>query len=693
LDLPFLLLAVSTVIIASRLVVRLPGINGQITVSDTFIFLSIFLYGGEASVLLAAVEGVCSSIGISRKAITYVFNAAVMACSTFLSVLAVRLLFGPLAEIAGPGLSFDAQLVSVVCVMALVKYVTNTGAVAVAQALKTDKPLWQTWTDNYLWTSITYIAGASAAAIIVKLGSVVGFYAVVAVAPVIAIVYWTYRTAIKNIEMAAAAAKAEQIERHVIELNGHLAEQNRISRELEESREHFRRAAFHDALTGLPNRSLLTDHLRSAIRVALEHEGYRYAVLFLDMDRFKNINDSLGHVAGDRFLVMIARRLEKCVRPGDLVARLGGDEFAILLGDLNDFRDAVQIAERVQKELTRPFNLNGHEVYTSASIGITLSTIGYEHPENILRDADTAMYRAKENGKARHEVFDTVMHARAVALLQLESDLRRAVDRGEMRVEYQPIVALESSRIVGFEALVRWQHPERGVISPAEFIPLAEETGLIIDIGQWVLGEACRQARAWQALSPAFKPLTISVNLSSKQFMQREMIDRIRWTLRDSDFDPRCLKLEITESVVMKNTETASSMLKQLRGLGVQVGIDDFGTGYSSLSYLYRFPVNTLKIDRFFISKLGAGDENSEIVRTIITLANNLGMEVVAEGVETAEQFAELRALKCDYGQGFFFSKPLEARYAQALLMDWPEARMPEVGPEVLEVQSGETGF
>ncbi len=675
-DLSFMLLAISTVTIASRMVVRLPGINGQITVSDTFIFLTMLVYGGEAGVLLAAAEGICSSIGISRKALTFAFNAAVMSISTFLSVWAVRVFFGPITGLAGVGVSFDANFVSAICVMALVKYLTNTGAVAVAQGLKTDKPLWQTWTDNYLWTSITYFAGAFAAALIVKAGNTVGYFVVVAVAPVVAIVYWTYRTYTKNIEMVAVAAKTEQTERHVEELSRHISEQNRISRELAESREHFRRAAFHDALTGLPNRSLLTDRLRQAIQHTVEREDHHYGVLFLDMDRFKNINDSLGHVAGDRFLVMIARRLENCVRPGDMVARLGGDEFAILLDNLEDFEDAERVAARVQKELTRPFNLNGHEVYTTASIGITLSTIGYEHPENVLRDADTAMYRAKENGKARHEVFDTVMHARAVALLQLESDLRRAVERGELRVHYQPIVRIEDEKIAGFEALVRWQHPERGLVPPGEFIPVAEETGLIVEIGQWVLEESCRQMREWQKLSPVFRPLTVSVNLSCKQFAQPDLIERIKRTLRETDLDPRCLKLEITESVMMQSAETASSMLKQLRALGIHVGIDDFGTGYSSLSYLHRFPVNQLKIDRYFIGRMGAGDENSEIVRTIITLGSNLGMEIVAEGIETVEQLAQLRALKCEYGQGYFFSKPLEGQGAEALLLAWSEAEI-----------------
>ncbi len=350
----------------------------------------------------------------------------------------------------------------------------------------------------------------------------------------------------------------------------------------------------------------------------------------------------------------------------DTVARLGGDEFAVLLDGLGDARAAITVADRIKGDLTQPFNLDGHEVYTTASIGIALSTTGYEQPENVLRDADTAMYRAKENGKARHELFDQVMHARAVALLKLENDLRRAVERGEFEVYYQPIIALETNRITGFEALVRWQHPERGFISPGEFIPLAEETGLIFEIGRLVLGAACRQMRRLQQLTS--RPLTMSVNLSSKQFSQPHLIDQIQQTLVETELDPRCLQLEITESVVMENAETAAAMLKQLRALGVRLSIDDFGTGYSSLSYLHRFPVSMLKIDRSFIGRMGAGDENAEIVRTIITLASNLGMQVVAEGVETEAQLAHLRALGCAYGQGYLFSHPVDGEQAAALL-------------------------
>jgi diguanylate cyclase (GGDEF)-like protein len=665
LDLRFLLLATITIGIGSRLSVHVPRVNSEITVSETFIFLTMMLFDGEAAVLLSLVEGFCTSLRFNKKRFHHVFNSNVMALCYFLTVWALRLCFGPIPMLAHGASS--AVFVLSIGVMSLVQYATNSGIVGTCVALKSEQPIWQTWRQNYLYTSITYIAGAAAAAIITKLIVLFGFYVVIATTPIVAIVYFTYYFYLKNAE--AKTEQVEQAQRHIEELSRHISEQERISRELEQSKEHFRHAAFHDALTGLPNRALLTDHLKLAIERGKQQKGHIFAVLFLDLDRFKNINDSLGHSNGDQLLVAIARRVEECLRPMDTVARLGGDEFAILLDGLEDFNDAIHVAERVQAELTRPFNLSGHEVYTTASIGIALSTTGYEDPENLLRDADIAMYRAKENGKARYELFDTVMHAHAVALLQLENDLRRAVEREEFSVYYQPIVSLETDRLAGFEALVRWDHPERGIVAPGEFIALAEETGLITEIGQWVLRDACQQMRRWQWQAPVNRPLTLSVNLSSKQFTQPDIVEQVKRILLETDFDPRCLRLEITESVVMENAEQAASMLKQLRDLGVHLSIDDFGTGYSSLSYLHRFPVTTLKIDRSFISRMGAGDENSEIVKTIITLANNLGMEVVAEGIETEDQLAQLRALKCEYGQGYLFAKPVNAETAERLIL------------------------
>ena len=444
-----------------------------------------------------------------------------------------------------------------------------------------------------------------------------------------------------------------------------------VMRDITERRQAEERTAHeaaHDNLTGLPNRAFFIDHLKRAIARSKRHADYMFAVLFLDLDRFKNINDSLGHVIADQLLVEIGRKLEVALRPEDMVARFGGDEFVVFLDDIKAVSDATRVANRIHLELVSPFNIGGNEVFTSTSIGIALSLHGYDRPEDCLRDADTAMYRAKALGSARHEIFDKSMHDHAVALLKLETDLRRAVERGEFRVHYQPIVSLKTSRISGFEALLRWQHPARGLILPAEFIAVAEETGLIIPIGQWILGEACRQTRIWQEQIDADPPLVISVNLSSKQFLQNDLIERINQMLLTTGFDARSLKLEITESVVMENAGEATARIGQLRDLGVKLYMDDFGTGYSSLSHLHRFPVGTLKIDRSFINQMSAPDENSEIVRTIVSLAHNLHMEVIAEGVETEEQLSHLKGLECEYGQGYYFSRPVDAESAGGLI-------------------------
>jgi len=426
--------------------------------------------------------------------------------------------------------------------------------------------------------------------------------------------------------------------------------------------------AFHDGLTGLPNRSLFRDRLSHILEVTKRREDYLFAVLFLDFDRFKVINDSLGHLVGDQLLIAIAHRLKSCLRAVDTVARFGGDEFAILLEDLKNANAAIEVADRIQQELALPFNLNQQEVFTTTSIGIALSSTGYTRPEDFLRDADTAMYRAKALGKSRYVVFDQAMHTRAVTLLQLENDLRRAIERQQFQIHYQPIVSLKSGILTGFEALVRWQHPDCGLISPAEFIPIAEETGLIIPIGAWVLREACRQMRIWQELFPAHSPLTMSVNLSAKQFSQPDLIGQIVNILQETQLDARSLKLEITESVILENAELTAQMLEKLQALGIRLSIDDFGTGYSSLSYLHRLPINTLKIDRCFIENVDVDLEKLELVRTILTLAWNLGMDVIAEGVETTGQLAQLRGLECESGQGYFFSRPVDSQTATELI-------------------------
>jgi diguanylate cyclase (GGDEF)-like protein/PAS domain S-box-containing protein len=429
--------------------------------------------------------------------------------------------------------------------------------------------------------------------------------------------------------------------------------------------------ALHDVLTRLPNRTLFMERLRQAILLAQRTKGSLFATLFLDLDRFKVINDSLGHMIGDQLLVAIAQRLMTCLRPNNTVARLGGDEFVILLEDIKDSSQVTAIADRIQQELMQPFNLSGHEVFTTVSIGIALSSTGYTLAEDVLRDADIAMYRAKAKGRACYAIFSKGMYTRAVAQLQLETDLRWAIDRQEFELYYQPIVSLNNNRITGFEALLRWQHASRGLIYPGEFISLAEETGLVVPIGLWVLREACRQMQVWHTNFTQIPPLTISVNLSGKQFTP-QLIEDIQKILHETRLPAHCLRLEITESILMENTDSAALMLAQLQALGIQLSMDDFGTGYSSLSYLHRFPIDTLKIDRSFINKIDVDGEQLAIVRTIITLAWNLGMDVVAEGVETPKQLAQLRALQCEYGQGYFFSEPINSQSVAQLMATAP---------------------
>ena len=765
LDGRFLLLAAVTLGLGSRITVKIPRLSSHISISDTFILLTVLLCGGEEAVLLSALDGFCSTLHLSKKRQTYLLNASVTALSTFVTVWTLRLLFGPIENLLTEG--YSPTYIIALCAMGLVQYIVNSGLVAMGVALKTGQSVLQTWRKHYLWTSITYFAGASAAGIITKFIGVIGFTAFIAALPIIFIVYFTYKTYLKNIEAAerhvAALQESEerfrsafdyaaigmalvspegkwlQVNHSLCEIVGY-SEQELLGMnwesithpdDLSSVRTHVeqllagklptyqtekrylhkngsevwiflslsltrdpetkstrlifqiqditdrKRAerqllhdALHDTLTGLPNRALFVDRLKQALARTKRLGPHQFSVLFLDLDRFKVINDSLGHIVGDQLLVGIARRLEACLRPGDTVARLGGDEFTILLEDVIDIDEAITVAERVEKELSSPFNLGGHEVFTTVSIGIAPSTIGYDRPDDILRDADTAMYRAKSLGKARHEVFDKTMHARAVNLLQLETDLRRAVERQEFLLYYQPIVVLETGEICGMEALIRWQHPEHGLIPPSKFIPVAEETGLILQMGQWGIREACRQMHQWRSQFGADIFFPVSVNLSSKQFSQPDLIEQVMSALHDTGLDATGLRLEITESVVMENIESATEMLKQLRTLGVESSIDDFGTGYSSLSYLHRFPSSTLKIDRSFVSRMCDGSDNLEIIRTIVMLARNLGMTVVAEGVETKEQVEQLHALDCNQAQGYFFSRPMAAETATRFISE-----------------------
>ena len=770
LDWRFVLLVASMATVASRLSIPIPYVKGQVTVGDTIVFLTLMFYGGEAAVVIAAVDGLSSSLYVSRKPRVWLFNCSQMALSTFITVWVLRSLFGSIRALDAAG--FSLVFFGAICVMFFVQYATNSGLVATYTALKTNQPILLTWRTSYLWTSISYLAGASVAGISERYLKGVSIYAILLLSPVIAIIYVTYKTYLRNIESSIAQATeakrhAElleaseerfrsafdyasigmalvseegrwlQVNRALSQLLGYsegellttdiqtlmhpedlgdlLIQQARVMEgktlRFETEKRYVHKAghevwtlssvspvrdpetnrlrlifqiqditdrkraesqlvhdAFHDALTGLPNRSLFVDHLKLAIARSARHKDV-FSVLFLDFDRFKVVNDSLGHLVGDQLLIAMARRAEKCLRPGDTIARLGGDEFTILLEGLKSQDEAIHIAERIQRDLTVPFEVQGHKVFTSASIGIAPSTIGYSRPEDVLRDADTAMYSAKARGGCCYDVFDKTMHARAMEMLEMQNDLRQAIARNEFAVFYQPIVSLDTFHIQGFEALVRWKHPRYGLISPDRFIPMAEETGLIISIGEWVLRTACAQAKQWQEQYARDELITMSVNISRKQLDREDLVSQIKAVLDETNLDPRTLKLEITESAVMQNLAASSEILRQIRMLGVSLSIDDFGTGYSSLSTLHQFPISTLKIDSSFVSRMTSGNENTEIINTIMSLARNLTMDVIAEGVETLDQVTKLRSLGCEAGQGYFFSRPLPVEDAGALLV------------------------
>jgi diguanylate cyclase (GGDEF)-like protein/PAS domain S-box-containing protein len=770
-NIPFLLLALATVGVGTRLRTRVPHV-GWVSLADTLLIVALLLDGGECAVLLTAVAALCFSLHTREKAQAIVFNTAAAAATTFVVAALLRLAFGgaSLAQALSVP-SLVAALFVVTLVQACVRSVLNAGGGA---ASVEDGGAWRSFARSLCWSFVAYAAVNAAALVLVKLTELVGFYGALAFALACAFVHYALGVYLKGIH--DSVSRARQIERRVEVLEAseellrsafdhaaigmalvspsgqwlqvnrslsqilgyseaellattfqqithpddlgtvlanmkelirgripvfhvekrfvhkqghtvwvlcsvsrvkgrdadsvHLIFQTQDITDRKRAEERLLHDAFHDALTGLPNRSLFIDHLRLAIARRQRDLDQNFAVIFLDLDRFKVINDSLGHMIGDQLLVGIARRLEVCLRPGDTVARVGGDEFTILLEGVKDEAEAITVAERIQKELALPFYLSGREVFTAASLGIAPGSTDYALPEEVLRDADTAMYRAKSLGKARHEVFDKEMHTVAMNLLQMETDLRGACERGEFFVQYQPIVSLDDFGVRGFEALVRWRHPERGVISPMDFIPIAEESGQIVVIGQLALQEACGQMQRWQERFPSDPPLFISVNLSSRQFTQPGLIGQVKNILAETGLDPKTLKLEITESVVMENIDTATEMLQQLRGLGVQLSIDDFGTGYSSLSYLHRFPIDTLKVDRSFVMSMADNNENIEIVRTILLLAQNLGMDVVAEGVETREQLALLRKLGCEYGQGYLFSRPADVDGAEQIIAE-----------------------
>jgi len=434
--------------------------------------------------------------------------------------------------------------------------------------------------------------------------------------------------------------------------------------------------ALHDSLTGLPNRALLMERIDFAIAHAKRNQNYRYGLLFIDLDRFKVINDSLGHLIGDQLLIAVSNLLQECVRENDLVARLGGDEFVILLDGIESIQDVTSIGERIQQELRSPFELEDQQIFTSASIGIVFSSHEYSNPADLMRDADIAMYRSKDEGKSRYTIFDQKMYDETLKSVELENSLRFALQRGELAMHYQPIISVDDNNLVGFEALIRWHHPERGLISPVEFIPIAEDTGLIVEIGEWLLREACQQLQAWRkqfAFIPKINSLKMSINLAIQQLQEPDFIDKLDQILLETKLDGSSLRLEITESVLIEPEGNIQNTLRKIKNRNIKLSIDDFGTGYSSLSYLRRFPIDNLKIDRSFIHQMNFDSENFEIVRLIITLAKTLGMKTISEGVETSLQLNQLKGLGCEFAQGYLFSVPLAPKEIESMLVKYPK--------------------
>ncbi len=693
-------LGVFTIVISQIAAARIPNAKNAVTVSDTFVFLTVLLFGMGPAVIVAATASASDSARHAKRWITVATNVAVICLSLFLACLLVNLTLGDLRLLAHRRETFFIY-VGGLLLLSVAQGFINTFLLTPVVTLKTGQPLLRTWYENYAWVMVTPISGAVMAGVASALIHFYGFWALILTVPLMVASYLAMRPYLKNIEAAekhlaelqesetrfrsafdhsavgmalvdpqgrwlqvnqalcqitgysnqelvgkyfqslvhpsdlgAALVQVHQLlegiiptfqmEQQYLHKNGHtiwviwsvslvrdlVTKENRLVFQLQDISERKRAEAqllhdaFHDGLTGLPNRALFLDHVKLAMERGKRYPNRQFAVLFLDFDRFKIINDSLGHAVGDQLLIAMAGRLESCLRPGDTIARLGGDEFTVLLEEMPHYSESLEVAARIQQALEAPFTINGNEIFISVSIGIADSSMGYEQPEDLLRDADTAMYRAKARGSKCHEVFDKTMHSQVASRLQMENDMRRAIERQEFFLCYQPIVILETGRLAGFEALVRWKHPERGLVSPAQFIPLAEETGLILQIGHWVLHEACRQMREWQEFYPASFPLQMSVNLSSKQFTQPNLIEQIRGILDDTKLESRYLKLELTESAVMDNVDAAIKQLTEIRALGIELSIDDFGTGYSSLSYLHRFPLNTLKIDRSFVMSM-----------------------------------------------------------------------------------------
>ena len=781
LDLNLVILAGLTLALGTRITLPIPQFKSHISVSDTVIFLTLVLYGGEAAIILAAIEAFLSARRFCNEQITVFFNSGTLAVSTAAVVLLLSAygLYGEPQLHGQPG--YVAAFLTALSVMAVTQFLFNTILASAYDSLKSSLHLWETWKSKYVMTFPTYLVGSLGAGALVKLIDLGGFAVMFATVPVVVFVFLAYRMYLRNVEMSIGQAEQAREYAHamkertvalrdseerfrrafdhapigiaIVSPLGKWIKTNRaLSRILGYSPKEFKEMSFHqimfdddlgktliklnevqtgaidgceleqryrhkngstvwvswsastsgnagetgvnfifqlqdisekkiaeaqlkheashDSLTGLPNRANFMKRLDAALHRVKTEPKYRVSVLFIDLDRFKVVNDSLGHYVGDELLVAMAGRLNASMRPPDMVARLGGDEFVVLVEGRYYSEKITRIAERIQKKISAPFKLEGHEVFTTASIGILNAGDQHLTSEDVIRDADTAMYQAKRSGKARHETFDDAMRDAVRETHQLETDLRRAIQNGDLKVHYQPIYALADESLYALEALARWDHPRLGPVSPDRFVPLVEEIGLMDDLGDHVMRTACGEFGAMRRENPDLRNVKLSINISSKQFAEANIIDRIENILAQSRFPSERLKLEITETVFFEDHERASKVLGRLRAMGIETDIDDFGTGYSNLGYLVRLPISTLKIDKSFVMPMTENPANREVIRTVISLAENLGFRVVAEGIESEHQRDILRSLGCDYGQGYFYSRPLSIAALEEFLYE-----------------------
>lgn len=788
LDVSFAVLFAFTIGIGSQITVPIPRFKSRISVSDTFIFLALLLYGGQFAILLAVAEAWFSSRKFCKKKITVILNMASMAISTALAAIAL-MIFGLYNESALHGESGAiTEFTLALCIIAFTQFFANTLIAATHESLENSIPIWETWKDNYLWTFITYLIGAASAGVLVKMSGSLGFGVIFATFPVILFIFFTYKTYMKNVEMSVKQARQAKEHANILqERSAALRESehrfrsaftyapigialvspkgrwlkvnNALSKILGYSNKEFlsgyfqsmifpedlpatlnmidalstgrlencqmehryihksgqtvwalwsvsaasdvhsehsnlifqiqditdkKRAeaklqheATHDALTGLPNRSQFMSRLESAINKRSLDENYNVSILFIDLDRFKNVNDSLGHLVGDQLLIQIADRLRDCVRPCDMIARLGGDEFTIMVEGKYDQDEVTSIAQRINKKFTAPFDVDGNIVYSSASVGVLHSCDLHLTGQDMMRDADTAMYHAKRAGKARHEVFDANMHRAVKETLQLETDLRRAIADKNFSVYYQPIFSLPDGRIEGIEALARWRHPVIGDIPPRKFIETAEEIGLIDELATQIMRQAFIDIGGIIERIPDLRQIRLSINLSSRQIVNRDLMNTVGQVLLETGFSASNLKLEITESAFLENRERAIEMLHNVRKMGIEIDIDDFGTGYSNLACLTRLPISSLKIDGSFIDTIAETGTHTEIVRAILALAQSLNVKVIAEGVETEQQLETLKALGCNAAQGFALAQPMNLEQVERFVLEKCAAKLP----------------